>query len=41
MADPEGGGGGGGQKGCPEPPFNKYFDEKSTKIVKALLFAKI
>ena len=38
MVDPEGGG---GQEGCPDPPFKNYFDEKSTKIVKASLFAKI
>ena len=40
MADTEGWGGV-HQEGCPDPPFKNYFDEKSTKIVKASLFAKI
>ena len=37
MEDPEGGVKG----GCPDPPFKNYFDEKSNKIVRATLFAKI
>ena len=37
MEDPEGGGG--GQGGCFF--FKNYFDDKSTKIVRATLFAKI